>query len=79
MRSLHDAHEMNAQRTDHVCLSVRVIQLEKRWTDLDEIWYGRYAIGAYSKIALFNFLQQVIETWRTKELVTWDRHLRHLQ
>jgi hypothetical protein len=28
-----------------VGLSVRMIKLEKRWTDLDEIWYGRYAIG----------------------------------
>jgi hypothetical protein len=33
-----------------------MIQLENRWTDLDEIWYGPYAIGEYPKIALFNFL-----------------------
>jgi hypothetical protein len=50
MRSLHDVHQMNAYMADHVCLSVRMIQLENRWTDLDEIWYGRYAI-------LFNFIQ----------------------
>jgi hypothetical protein len=24
------------------CLSARMIQLENRWTGLDEIWYGRY-------------------------------------
>jgi hypothetical protein len=45
MHSLHDVHEMNAYRAGHVCLSVRMIQLENHWTDLDEIWYGRYAIG----------------------------------
>jgi hypothetical protein len=27
MHSLHDVHEMNAYRADHVCLSVRTIQL----------------------------------------------------
>jgi hypothetical protein len=32
-----------------VCLSVRKIQLENRFTDLDEILYGRYAIGDYTK------------------------------
>jgi hypothetical protein len=28
----------------HVCTSVRIIQLDNRWADLDEIWYGRYTI-----------------------------------
>jgi hypothetical protein len=44
MRSLHDAHEINAYRADYVCLPVRMIHLENRWADLEEIWYGRYAI-----------------------------------
>jgi hypothetical protein len=35
-----------------VCLSVRKIKVEKRWTYFDEIWYGRYAIGGYPKIVL---------------------------
>jgi hypothetical protein len=35
------------------CLSVRTIQLN-RWTDLDETWYGRYAIRVYSKIVFLN-------------------------
>jgi hypothetical protein len=39
-------------------LSVRMIQLENRWTDLDGIWYGRYAIGIYPKIVIFNFLNR---------------------
>jgi hypothetical protein len=39
-----------------------MIQLDNRWTDLDEIWYGRYAIGDDPKIN-FNFIQQVIPTW----------------
>jgi hypothetical protein len=30
-----------------------MIQLENRWPDLDEIWYGLYAIGDYPKIVLF--------------------------
>jgi hypothetical protein len=35
MRSLlHDLHEMNAERA---VMSVRMIQLENRWTDLYEI------------------------------------------
>jgi hypothetical protein len=59
MRSLQDVHEMNAYVAGHVCLSVRLsvsmVQLEKTWTDLDEIWYGRYAIGDYPKIVLYNF------------------------
>jgi hypothetical protein len=34
-----------------------MIQLKNRWTDEDETWYGRYAIGDYPKIVLFNSLQ----------------------
>jgi hypothetical protein len=76
MRSLHDVHEMNAYGAGYVCLfvrpSARMIQLRNRWTDLDEIWYGRHAIGDYPKIVLLNFLQSVIPTWRTNELqFTW--------
>jgi hypothetical protein len=74
MRSLHNVHEMNANRADHVCLSVRMIQLDNLWTDLDEIWNGYYAIGIFPKIVLFNFLQSIIPTWRTNKLVRWDRH-----
>jgi hypothetical protein len=61
-RSLHTVHEMNTYRTGHVCLHVRMIQLENRWTDLDDIWYERYAIEDYHKIVLHNFLQSVIPT-----------------
>jgi hypothetical protein len=70
MRSLHDLHEMNARRAGHVCVSARLIQLKKnRWTDLDEIWYGRYAIGDYREIVLLNILHKVKPTWRTNKLV----------
>lgn len=41
-------------------MSVCMIQLENRWTDLDEIWYRRYATGAYPKITRFSFLHSVI-------------------
>jgi hypothetical protein len=30
-----------------VCLSVRMIQLDNHWINLDEIWYEHYAIGVY--------------------------------
>jgi hypothetical protein len=53
IRSLHDVHELNAYRPGLVCLSVRTIKLENRWTDLDEIWYGRYATGNYPKTVQF--------------------------
>jgi hypothetical protein len=71
MRSLHDVHKMNV---GHVCLSVHTIQLENRWTDLDVVLHGRYAICICPKIELSNFLQSVIPIWRTNELVRWDRH-----
>jgi hypothetical protein len=35
IRSLHDVHEMNAYRASQVRLSVRMNQLENRWTYLD--------------------------------------------
>jgi hypothetical protein len=38
-----------------VSLSVRMIQLENHWTDLDKIWCGRYAIGDYPKILFYNY------------------------
>jgi hypothetical protein len=37
-----------------VRLSVRMIQLENRWTNLDEIWYGRYATGYCLEIIFFS-------------------------
>jgi hypothetical protein len=55
MSSLLDVHEMDAHMAGPVCLSVRMIKLESRWMDLDEIWYGRYAIGDYPKIILLNW------------------------
>jgi hypothetical protein len=52
---------MNLYRAGHVCLSVRMIQLENSWTDLDEILYERCEIQDYPKIVLYNFLQSVIQ------------------
>jgi hypothetical protein len=74
MRSLYDVYEMNACRCLSVRLSVRMMQLESSWTDVDEIWCERYAIEVQPKIVLLNFLQPVISTWRTNYLVRWDRH-----
>jgi hypothetical protein len=42
--------------------------------DLDEIWYGRHAIGDYPEIILYNFLQLVIPAWQANKLVRWDQH-----
>jgi hypothetical protein len=67
--SLRDVQEMRACRADHVCLSVYVF--ENRWTDLDEIWYGHYDIGVYSKIVLSDFLQSVVSTLWTNGLLRW--------
>jgi hypothetical protein len=61
-----------------VRLSVGRIQLENGWTDLDEIWNGRYACRVCHKIVLFYFLQSVISTWRTNKFLRWDRHKRHM-
>jgi hypothetical protein len=59
--SFHDVHKMNAYRAGHASLSVCVIQLDSRYTDSKEIWYGRHAIGNYSKTVIYNFLQSVIK------------------
>jgi hypothetical protein len=62
MRSLQDVYDMNAYMAGQFCLSVcpsvRMIQLENRWTDLDEVWYGLYAIGLYSKMVLAHWIGQ---------------------
>jgi hypothetical protein len=57
MRSLHDVHEMNAYIG--LVLSVRMIQLDNHWTNLDEIWYGRSTIGYYSRTIHINILQLI--------------------
>jgi hypothetical protein len=54
-------------------LSFRVIRLENHRADLDEIWHGRYAAGVYPKAVHISFLQLVMPTWRTSELVRRDR------
>jgi hypothetical protein len=67
VHSLHDVHKANEYRARHVSLSVRMIKLENRWTDLDVIWYGLYATGEYPKILFLNFLQSLIPTWRDEQ------------
>jgi hypothetical protein len=68
MRSSHDLHEMNISRTSHVCLSVRMIQLENRRQDLEKILYGRYAVAIYPKIILFNLTKSVVPKCLTRKL-----------
>jgi hypothetical protein len=73
VRALHYVHEMNASRAGYVCpfvrCHVRMIQVEKHWTDLDEIFCERCAIGDYRKIVLLGFMQSVVPTWRAN--VKW--------
>jgi hypothetical protein len=56
------------------CLSVCMIQIENCWTDLDEIWYGRRAIGDYPEVVLLNFIQSIIPTWQMNKFVMCDQH-----
>jgi hypothetical protein len=58
--SLLSVHEMAAIGGSYVCLSAHMFRLQNRWMDLDEIWYGRYAIRGYPKILLFYFLHSVV-------------------
>jgi hypothetical protein len=59
-----------------VCPSVGIIQLQNRWKDLGQIWYGRHDIGYYNKITFYNFPQSVIS--RANKLMRWDQHRRYL-
>jgi hypothetical protein len=52
-----------------VLLSVHMIPLDNHWTDLDDIWYVSHAIGVCLKIIHVMFLESVIPTWRTNEIV----------
>jgi hypothetical protein len=45
--------------------------LENDWTDFYEVWYGRYAIGDYSKLIILNFVRSVIPTWRMLKIARW--------
>jgi hypothetical protein len=56
------------------CLSVHIIQLVNRWTDLDEIWHRRYTSDVHPKIMRFNFLRSVIPTWRANGLAMRNQH-----
>lgn len=49
----------------------------KQALNCHEICYELHAIGGYSKVALFSFLQSVITTWRTHEFVRLERHYDH--
>jgi hypothetical protein len=57
-------YESNAYRA--ACLSVHVVQLENRRTDLDEIRYGYYSTR-------FLFPKIGIPTWLTNQLARWLR------
>jgi hypothetical protein len=51
-RSLHDVPEVVSQRTGYLCLSVRMFQLQNRWTDSDAFRHGHYAIESYPNLVI---------------------------
>jgi hypothetical protein len=66
-RSLHDVHEIG-----HVCLSAWFNSINARLIWMNLVW--KLCHWGIPKVVLFNFLQSVIPTWRTKKLVKCDRH-----
>jgi hypothetical protein len=40
--------------------------------DVNNIWFGYYAIGWYPKIIIFNFLQLVKQSTQLPEFVRWN-------
>jgi hypothetical protein len=61
--SLFDVHEMQEYGSGRACLFLRMLQLEKSWTMIDDVWYAYYDIGGCLIIVLFNFLHFIIPTW----------------
>jgi len=57
-----------------VCRGEVKVHGGKQWTEFYEMLYENYSIGAQSNGVLLNFLQSVITTWRTHELVRWKQH-----
>lgn len=57
-----------------VGMSVRMFQIEDRWTDFDEIWYRHYAMLNHPNNVTFRFMRWVTSTYRTREIVRWERH-----
>jgi hypothetical protein len=61
MCSLHDVHDINAYRADHVSMTIQprvyMIQLENCLTDFDEHWYGHHATVVNPKIIFLISLQ----------------------
>jgi hypothetical protein len=73
MRSLHEVHVEYALWSCHIRLSVRMIQLEKHWTFMDENRYRCWAIGDHPTIMLFNILRSVVTKRWMRPSVRWDR------
>jgi hypothetical protein len=64
---------VNSYGADRVCQCVRV-QLENRWTDMDEIWYELCVIGDQRKLLPFNIMEMVLKALSTHEFVRWEQH-----
>jgi len=50
-------------------------KLLNQLTDVHEIWYERYVTGGHPSLVHFCYLQPAVTTWRTRELVRWERHI----
>lgn len=54
------------------------VQLLNQLISFHETWYEHYAIRGHQNVVLFNFLQSVITTWGTHEIVSYKCHQLHL-
>jgi hypothetical protein len=59
---------------DHYSVCVCPSQCLKQPNEIHDIWFEGNAVGGHPNQLHFNFLQPVITTWRTQELVRWERH-----
>jgi hypothetical protein len=75
-RNFQDLPEMNAYWADHECLSVcpsvRMIQLENRWTDFDGSGIDIKPLEAILPV-LLNLIQSAIPTWWANEHLRWKQ------
>jgi hypothetical protein len=63
------------QSNTHNSLSMRInnlnLYVRNGWTEINEIWYWRYAIDDYCKCMFLTFLHLVIPPWRMLKYARW--------
>jgi hypothetical protein len=48
-----------------VCLTLRVLRIEKSWMNFNGVWYELCAVGGHQKTMFFRLLQSVLTAWGT--------------